>query len=148
MKPFRVVGTSMWPVLKDGDLVLTQNKKELERGDLVVRLVGDSPTVHRFLAPGVTKGDWSAFPDEPGDFVSSGDAVIGIVPRGLATRKIAPARPRPRFLLRWQARLSEIPSQNMITRKVFRLGLVCNGLLLRGLYYQPQQESLNVVSEQ
>lgn len=153
MKPFRVSGTSMWPVLKTGDLVFTQSKARLEPGDLVVRTIEGTPTVHRYLGAGITKGDCAPKFDDSSGFSENGAVVIGIVPRKLHLRggelRIAPANSSLNVLTRFQTTLSRLQAQSAsrLARISCRVGLLGNGLVIRGLYYSRKQESLNVVHE-
>jgi hypothetical protein len=68
-------GQSMWPILKEGDCLLTMNRKPLRffLGDLVVYRSSDDFVVHRFLCYGnrgekrviVAKPDNSFYKDVP-----------------------------------------------------------------------------------
>lgn len=153
MKPFFVVGTSMWPVLKSGDCVLTQHKAKLEPGDLVMRVIEGTPTVHRFLRHGITKGDRTSLPDDPCsqiEFTDSGVVVVGLVPRRFfrfgGQTSMFLLNGKLHSLVQIQTWLSQ--SQLLFgarTVKLFFLaGLIINGHLLRSLYYLKKKGSFDV----
>ncbi|MFT6070226.1 MAG: signal peptidase I [Bacteriovoracaceae bacterium] len=70
MKPVPFSGMSMFPLLKDGDLILIENlEKEVLLGDII--LFKDSQNgefvVHRVIKedPLITKGDWATLSETP-----------------------------------------------------------------------------------
>lgn len=142
MKAVRVEGTSMWPVLKTGDLVLVDtDEREPRVGDIVLRTISDSPIVHRVLSGEITKGDrFSECDPGSGSRSRIGEVVIGVIPRRLALQAgWSPANLRPPFdrLIGIQTRLShaQARAESARARRALLAGLMVNGWMIRSLYY-------------
>lgn len=142
MKVVAVSGRSMWPALKTGDLVFVDPSKKPCPGELVYFHEGDVATVHRWLGPGLCKGDHEIHADEP-SCAQNIQTVWGVVPRrrlknaGQVAISPQAASPLVRLMQRLQSGLSilQMRTQNRVSRRVYRLLLIANGWLMRILLY-------------
>ena len=66
LKLLSLNGTSMWPRLKTGDLLLWKESSRLSEGDIAILQSKhiDHLVVHRFIAPAITKGDREKWSDQ------------------------------------------------------------------------------------
>lgn len=152
MKPFRVVGTSMWPVLKEGDLVFVETKVP-KPGDLVLRVIDEMPTIHRFIDFGITKGDRYSEAD-PGRTPDESEwkTVTAVVPRKFAH---SPGQFKSATLPKadLNARLQSWFSRRHLAapgklKLVLLPALILNGFLIRVRISAQCQRTLNVVHDE
>ncbi|MAF79334.1 MAG: hypothetical protein CME60_14335 [Halobacteriovoraceae bacterium] len=84
LKPFtiKVKGRSMWPLLRDGDVVTIQTQVESTVGDIVCVKCHESGeiVIHRKLASGVTKGDNSLYYDRTITILGRADINFALFP--------------------------------------------------------------------
>lgn len=152
MKMVRVTGTSMWPVLKDGDLALIANHRSIGKGDLVVRSIDGQDILHRWLSEGVTKGDRYRIAD-PRLHEENLGRVVCVVPRRISERsgKLRGARVDGavlRFLNRVQSAISrrQSESNSWLVQRTLLAALLLNGSLIRTAYYvSSSRRSANVL---
>lgn len=146
MRAFQVFGTSMWPVLKDGDWVLVVDGVEPKVGDIVIREIDGAAIAHRVLDSGITKGDRFLIGDPPIDLNTHPAAlaemklVTLIFPRRAVKpgpdSRFVPAQ-EPANLHKWQQRLSslQMTSKNRLYARVLQVLLILNGFAIRAFYY-------------
>ena len=151
MKPFLVRGSSMWPVLKAGDLVFVDSGKTIRVGDLVLRDLFGRPTIHRYLAERLTKGDRTVIADETEPFETEARVVVAIVPRKRLSQsgRFKYSSLRQGVLTRFQTTLSILQTRTPLRalKLMFLAGLLLNGFLIRFFLYAQRHTDL-IASEE
>lgn len=148
MKALTLSGTSMWPALKTGDLVIVDQRENLSVGDIVVREIDGVTIAHRYLGRELTKGDRYSVADPRWiDRADSAWTVIRVVPRRIARNHVAFQKSmalEPRtftrvlsLLGRVQTWLSRLQAKFAVkpAKRALLLPLLANGLMIRCLYY-------------
>lgn len=154
MKAVAVTGKSMWPALKTGDLVFISSAAAPRPGDLIFFMDGDSAIVHRWLGPGLCKGDHEIHNDEwprQPDFA----LVTGVIPRRRLERggrvRISALRAnriaRASQALQSALSLHQMHAGNPYFCRFYRLLLIANGWLLRLFIYLNPGEQNYVMSD-
>ena len=147
----------MWPVLKSGDFVLVDELPESQMptpGDLVLRSIGGDPIVHRYLKPGMSKGDRTFAPDPSWGANEHAHVVVGLLPRRYARHRsqlgkvVSLASEPVGGLRRIQVALSKqhARARTRFGRKLSAALLIGNGHLIRTCYYLFARGKRNAVS--
>ncbi len=139
MKAFFLAGTSMWPALKAGDIALCEEGGAAPRpGDLVVREIAGVAYAHRYLGPGLTKGDRLRFADpEPGSEETFRKVVAVRLRRGGKLFRVdAPGSLTP-FLSSLQMKIAivQLRADSRLARAALAPSMLACGLMLRSWFY-------------
>ncbi len=144
MKALKVHGSSMWPFLKSGDMVLIERCHQPKPGDLIVHESFGVATVHRYLADGLVKGDRLS----RHDFISKSEFYLDWVVVEIVLRAFSEHRGRMRsaslnsagltqVITRWQTSLAllQLQTTHRWARSLCSAVLILNGFALRQLCY-------------
>ncbi len=99
---FRAHGRSMFPSIRDGEVVHVEAVKKVTHGDVVLVDTSDGLRVHRAIATGVTRGDCSFDSDGPGNLVGR----VSLLHQGRTVQvpAITVAMRVRRWVARWRGR--------------------------------------------
>jgi hypothetical protein len=149
MKALDVVGTSMWPVLKNGDTVLVDESMSPQIGDMVARKIDEMIIVHRYLSRGLTKGD--RFLEADPEFLEDEETmtVVGLVPRrtkmvGKANFAKQIANGKLESLQTYLSR-SQLSTASRLLKRAALAALIINGCVLRFNYKRALRGTANVM---
>lgn len=149
MRAFRVTGTSMWPALKTGDVVITDESGKLEAGRLILRTIEGVEIVHRLLSREMSKGDRFLEPDPQIESSDRIEVIVRVIPRRLADRNGNSGWSDLgwRRLSKIQAALSlfQVGLGFRAAKYLVLLILITNGWVLRSLLYATSLGEIYVV---